>query len=67
MIEAIGGEGDLDARNARIADVWERVQEEVYYIPIHVQTLARAMSDRFDIAVHPENDFWAKDVSISSN
>jgi hypothetical protein len=25
----------------------------VYYIPIHVQTLARAMSDRFDIEVHP--------------
>jgi peptide/nickel transport system substrate-binding protein len=67
MIEAIGGEGDVDARNERIAEVWERVQEEVYYIPIHVQTLARAMSDRFDIEVHPENDFWAKDVSISGN
>jgi peptide/nickel transport system substrate-binding protein len=65
MIDAIGGEGDLEARNEKIAQVWEKVQEEVYYIPIHVQTIARAMRDHLDIEVHPENDFWVKDVAVS--
>ncbi len=65
MIAEIAGEGDLDARNEKIAAVWERVQEGIYYIPIHVQTIARAMGDHLDIPVHPENDFWAKDVAVN--
>jgi peptide/nickel transport system substrate-binding protein len=65
LIAEIRGEGDLDARNEKIANVWEKVQEGIYYIPIHAQTIARAMGDHLDIPVHPENDFWAKDVAVS--
>jgi peptide/nickel transport system substrate-binding protein len=64
MIESLGGMADLEERNAVIAEIWERVQEEVYYIPIHVQTIARAMKDHLDIPVDPSNDFYAKDVAL---
>lgn len=64
MIESIAGEADLEERNATIAAIWEKVQDEVYYIPIHVQTIARAMDERFDIPTDPSNDFFAKDVAL---
>jgi len=63
-IASLAGEADFEVRNATINEIWEQVQEETIYIPVHVQTLARAMNDRFDIPVDPSHDFYAKDVAI---
>ena len=63
-IGTLASEPDFDVRNATVAEIWEELQEETVYIPIHVQTLARAMNERFDIPVDPSNDFFAKDVAI---
>jgi peptide/nickel transport system substrate-binding protein len=63
-IDTLASEADFDVRNATIREIWEQLQEETVYIPIHVQTLARAMNEKFDIPVDPSNDFYAKDVAI---
>ncbi len=38
-IEALASEVDLDARNAEIQSIWDVVQEEVLYLPVHHQVL----------------------------
>jgi peptide/nickel transport system substrate-binding protein len=63
-IQSLASEPDADVRNETIAEIWEVVQEEVIYLPVHNQMLARAMNERFDIPVNPSNDFFAKDVAI---
>jgi peptide/nickel transport system substrate-binding protein len=66
QIGTLASEPDFEKRNATIRAIWERVQDETIYVPIHVQTLARAMKDTLDIPVDPSNDFYAKDVVIAN-
>jgi peptide/nickel transport system substrate-binding protein len=54
-IKSLASEVDADARNAVIAEIWETVQNEVIYIPIHHQVLDWGISDDIDYVVQPEN------------
>lgn len=55
MIQAMTSETDLDVRNQMIADVWEIVQEEMMYLPIHHQVLNWAMKDNIEFNVQAED------------
>jgi peptide/nickel transport system substrate-binding protein len=54
-IQSLGTQTDLDARNATIAEIWAKVQEDRVLLPVHNQVLAYAMRDDITLAVHPEN------------
>lgn len=54
-IEALASETDLDNRNQMIADIWQVVQDELLYIPIHHQVLNWGMSDKIDTIVAPDD------------
>ena len=55
-IEGLSSEIDLEARNAAIAELWQAVQDETLYLPIHHQVLNWGMADRVGIEVSPEDD-----------
>ncbi|MGB3502788.1 MAG: ABC transporter substrate-binding protein [Mesorhizobium sp.] len=54
-IESLATEVDLEKRNATIAEIWAKVQEDRPYLAIHNQVLAYATKKGLQIAVHPEN------------
>ena len=55
MIEGLASETDLDKRNQMIADIWNKVQEEQIYLPIHHQVLNWGMKDGIEFNVQPED------------
>jgi peptide/nickel transport system substrate-binding protein len=55
MIDGLSGEINLEKRNAEIAKIWAKLQDETVYIPIHIQTLAYAMKADLDVAVDISN------------
>jgi peptide/nickel transport system substrate-binding protein len=55
MIQSLGSEVDLEVRNQTIADIWQKVQDEVVYLPIHNQVLNWGMKENIDFAVQPED------------
>jgi len=55
-IESLASETDLDKRNATIAEIWNTVQDEVLYLPIHHQVLNWGMKENVGIEVSPEDD-----------
>lgn len=65
QIESLATEIDLDKRNATIAEIWKKVQEDRVLLPIHVQVLAYAMKDKFSLAVHPENQPRMYEVTVN--
>jgi peptide/nickel transport system substrate-binding protein len=56
MIQSLASETDLSARNATIQAIWDDVQEQQLYLPIHHQVLNWGMSDAVGIDVSPEDD-----------
>ncbi len=56
MIVSLASETDLDKRNATIQSIWDVVQGEQLYIPIHHQVLNWGMSDKVGTEVSPEDD-----------
>ena len=55
-IEALSSEIDQEARDASVAEIWEAVQEETLYLPIHDQVLNWGMAEKVGIDVSPEDD-----------
>jgi len=55
-IVSLASETDLEARNATIAEIWQVVQEEQLYIPIHHQVLNWGMTEKVGTEVSPEDD-----------
>ena len=55
MIESLGTEVDTEARDQTIAQIWDIVQEERIYLPMHNNPLAYVMREGFHLPVHPEN------------
>lgn len=55
MIQSLATETDLAKRDATIAQIWQKVQEDRVFLMIHNQLLAYAARDGIGIAVHPEN------------
>lgn len=54
-IEALASETDLEKRNGMIADIWQVIQDEQLYIPIHHQVLNWGMSNKVDTVVAPDD------------
>ena len=55
MIVGLASETDLEARNATIKDIWDGVQAETLYLPIHNQILNWGMTDKINFDVQPED------------
>lgn len=56
LIQSLASETDLDARNAAIQAIWNYVQDDQLYIPIHHQVLNWGMTNAVGIEVSPEDD-----------
>ncbi|WP_397543744.1 ABC transporter substrate-binding protein [Roseovarius salis] len=56
MIVSLASETDLEKRNETIQSIWNVVQEQQLYIPIHHQVLNWGMDESVDIEVSPEDD-----------
>jgi len=54
-IVSLASETDLDARNATIAEIWNVVQDETIYLPIHHQVLNWGMRSDIDTIVAPDD------------
>ncbi len=54
-IESLASNTDLEARNADIKAIWEVVQDEALYIPIHHQVLNWGMAEKVGTIVEPED------------
>jgi peptide/nickel transport system substrate-binding protein len=54
-IQALASETNLAARDESIGAIWDQVQEEVLYLPIHHQVLNWGMKSRVDSVVDPED------------
>ncbi len=66
-IVSLASETDLDARNATIAEIWDTVQSEVLYLPIHHQVLNWGMTNRVGTEVSPEDDPKFKHFTMQSS
>lgn len=55
LIESLSGQIDFSTRTQSIAQVWRIVQEEMIYVPLHIQTVAYAMKADVNIAVDIED------------
>lgn len=55
MIQSLASETDLNKRNETIAKIWQTVQDEQIYLPIHNQVLNWGMKDTIDFPVQPED------------
>ncbi len=56
QIQSLASETDLDARNATVQAIWDVVQEETLYLPLHHQVLNWGMTEAVGIEVSPEDD-----------
>ncbi len=54
-IEALASETDLEKRNGMIAEIWQVVQDEQLYIPIHHQVLNWGMKSGVGTIVAPDD------------
>ncbi|WP_422048678.1 ABC transporter substrate-binding protein [Shimia sp.] len=54
-IEALAGETDLEKRNGMINEIWQVVQDQQLYIPIHHQVLNWGMKENVGTIVEPED------------
>ena len=54
-IVALESETDLDKRNSIIAEIWNQVNEDLIYLPLHHQILNWGMADSVNFDVQPED------------
>jgi len=60
MIQSLSVETDAERRNDTIARIWQMLQEETVYLPVHNQVLAYAMKKEWDFPVSPQNAVYIK-------
>ena len=65
-IQSLGSEVDLAKRDATIAEIWNVVQEEQVYLPIHNQVLNWGMRANIDFPVQPEDQPHFKFLKMSN-
>ena len=63
-IASLASESDKAKRDAAIQRIWDVVQKDRFYIPLHDQMVHFASVRRLDIPVHPENEVHFKDVKF---
>ena len=66
-IKSLASNTDLDARNATIQEIWDVVQEETLYIPVHHQVLNWGMGAGVGIEVDPEDQPKVKYITMQSS
>jgi peptide/nickel transport system substrate-binding protein len=54
-IKMIEVETDFNKRDAMIQSVWDRVQNDILYIPLHHQVIVWAMNAKIDMPIFPDN------------
>jgi peptide/nickel transport system substrate-binding protein len=60
MVQSLSVETDAERRNDTIARIWQVLQEETIYLPVHNQVLAYAMKKEWDFPVSPQNAVYMK-------
>jgi peptide/nickel transport system substrate-binding protein len=55
MIVSLESETDLATRDSTIAKIWDAIQVQQLYLPIHNQVLNWGMKDSINFAVQPED------------
>jgi len=55
MIEKLSIETDFAKRDAMIQSVWDRVQGDIIYLPLHHQVIVWAMKDKVDLPIFADN------------
>ena len=66
-IISLSSESDVAKRNATIKQIWDVVQKERFYIPLHDQVIHFASTKAIDVPVHPDNTLHFKEVKINKN
>jgi peptide/nickel transport system substrate-binding protein len=64
-IVSLASESDKARRDATIKAIWQTVQQERFYIPLHDQVLTYASNPKLDIPVSPENTPYFKFVKVA--
>ncbi len=64
-IKSLASNTDLESRNADIASIWQVVQDEALYIPIHHQVLNWGMGEGVGIEVDPEDQPKVKYITMN--
>jgi peptide/nickel transport system substrate-binding protein len=65
MIQSLASETNLDVRNDTIASIWEVVQAETIYLPIHHQVLNWGVASNVAIEVDPEDQPKIKYIALN--
>jgi len=65
MIQSLSSETDLDTRNDTIAAIWEVVQAETIYLPVHHQVLNWGVASNVAIEVDPEDQPKIKYIALN--
>ncbi|MCV6598660.1 MAG: ABC transporter substrate-binding protein, partial [Mangrovicoccus sp.] len=65
MIVSLESDADLANRDATIAKIWETVQGETLYLPVHHQVLNWGMKSGVEIGVDPEDQPKIKYISLN--
>jgi peptide/nickel transport system substrate-binding protein len=65
MIQSLASETDLEVRNDTIQSIWEVVQAETIYLPVHHQVLNWGMKEGVGIEVDPEDSPKIKYISMN--
>ncbi len=55
MIVSLGSEVDLEKRANTVASIWDVIQSEVIYLPIHHQVLNWGLAENLEFPVQPED------------
>ena len=66
MIVSLASETDLEKRSATVAAIWEEVQSQTLYLPIHHQILNWGMADNIEFSVQPEDQPHFKYMSYAN-
>ena len=64
-IVSLASQTDLDKRNATIGEIWNVVQDEILYLPIHHQVLNWGMKGNLQTEVQPEDQPKIKYFKLS--
>ena len=65
MIVSLESETDLAKRDATIGKIWNQVQKDVVYLPVHNQVLNWSMRSDIDFDVQPEDQPYFKFLSFN--
>jgi len=63
-IISLSSESDKAKRDATIKQIWDVVQKERFYIPLHDQVIHFASVKKINVPVHPDNVLHFKDVKF---